>query len=122
MNNLVKSAFIALSLVQSAISLSAPEIRESNFVEAMQEFAEPNFRAGQIDYFAGIDNKSIRYGIFPAFTDSKGVIVLLSGRTEPMEKYKELIFDFNQNEYTVVSLDHRGQAGSERLHNDNDSG
>ena len=42
-------------------------------------------------------------------------IVISSGRSECMIKYKELIYDLNRNGYSVFIHDHRGQGFSTRL-------
>lgn len=42
-------------------------------------------------------------------------IVISSGRTECMIKYKEMIYDLNRNGYSVFIHDHRGQGFSSRL-------
>lgn len=54
--------------------------------------------------------------------DSKGTIVLSSGRTESSIKYKETIYDLYQNGYSVFSLDHRGQGQSGRMAKNPDKG
>lgn len=44
----------------------------------------------------------------------RGAVVISSGRTETMLKYKELVHDLWRNGYTVYLLDHRGQGLSAR--------
>jgi lysophospholipase len=44
----------------------------------------------------------------------KGTIVLLSGRTEYIEKYFETIGDLLHRGFTVATMDWRGQGGSDR--------
>lgn len=46
---------------------------------------------------------------------SKGSIVISSGRTEGSIKYKEVFYDLYQNGYSVFTLDHRGQGQSGRM-------
>ncbi|MCK5099035.1 MAG: alpha/beta hydrolase, partial [Desulfobacteraceae bacterium] len=57
----------------------------------------------------------IRYG----YTDIKeknlkGLVLLLHGRAEFMEKYKEIVSSLNNKGYDVISFDWRGQGLSAR--------
>ena len=64
----------------------------------------------------GVDNVTLRY--VSAVTDSTGpAIVLLGGRSESYQKFRELIYDLCQQGYSVYSMDHRGQGMSDRLLN-----
>jgi lysophospholipase len=59
----------------------------------------------------------LRVGIFDS-TDStvaQDVCVLLNGQTEFIEKYFEVIDELRARGFSVVTLDWRGQGGSERL-------
>lgn len=53
---------------------------------------------------------------------SKGSIVISSGRTEAGIKYKEVFYDLYQNGYSVFTLDHRGQGQSGRMLENPDKG
>ena len=53
---------------------------------------------------------------------SKGSIVISSGRTEGSIKYKEVFYDLYQNGYSVFTLDHRGQGQSGRMAQNPDKG
>ena len=67
-------------------------------------------------HFQTFDGLRIRWGHSPAPQSSPcGTVVLLSGRTEYMEKYLETAADLNQRGWAVYSLDWRGQGLSERL-------
>lgn len=44
----------------------------------------------------------------------QGAVVLVSGRTETMLKYKEVVYDLWRNGWSVYIHDHRGQGLSER--------
>ena len=61
------------------------------------------------------DHINLRYGWFPATGKSRGVVVLLNGRSEFLEKYKEPIGCLNQRGFDVFSFDWRGQGLSSRL-------
>ena len=58
--------------------------------------------------------KEIRYRKFEV-ENQKGAIVISSGRTECMLKYKEVVFELTKEGYSVYIFDHRGQGFSDRL-------
>jgi len=62
------------------------------------------------------DNYSLRYGIWHSDkAASRGTVILLSGRTEFMEKYAEIIGELQQRGFDVYSFDWRGQGLSSRM-------
>lgn len=69
--------------------------------------------------FLGEKDISIHFASYTSNIESKRCIVILPGRTEPVEKYAELIYDLDQNElagvFTYFLMDHRGQGSSERM-------
>ena len=68
-----------------------------------------------IDYLTTQDRCRIRYGIYPCRLGAvHGTILLLSGRSEFMEKYSETIQDLNRRGFHVYSFDWRGQGLSSR--------
>ena len=67
-----------------------------------------------IDYLTTSDRRRLRYGIFPCRTPAKGTVLLLSGRSEFMEKYTETVQDLNRLGFHVYSFDWRGQGLSTR--------
>ena len=68
-----------------------------------------------INFFTTSDNVGIRYGLWPCRTQKTGTVVLLTGRSEFLEKYKEIVNRLNQRHLDVISLDWRGQGLSSRL-------
>ena len=68
-----------------------------------------------INFFTTPDRISIRYGYWPCDKASVGVLVLLNGRSEFLEKYKEPISILNRKGFDVFSMDWRGQGLSSRL-------
>lgn len=50
----------------------------------------------------------------PDRTTDRGAIVLVSGRTEAMLKYKEVVYDLYRLGWSVYIHDHRGQGESQR--------
>src|SRR3954471_21039664 len=69
---------------------------------------------GERHYFAGVDDVTIAYMRFVHPTSDTG-LVISSGRTESFIKYKELIYDFWRQGFSVYILDHRGQGLSGRI-------
>ena len=62
------------------------------------------------------DGVSIRYAHWQAVKrPSKGTILILTGRTEFIEKYFETVNDFRKRGFGVLVFDWRGQGGSERM-------
>jgi lysophospholipase len=62
------------------------------------------------------DGLDLRYAVFKGKTSPpKGTVVLLQGRSEPIEKYAETINDMTAAGLWVAAFDLRGQSGSPRL-------
>lgn len=63
------------------------------------------------------DGYRLRAAVFRPAGDGmgKGTVLLLQGRAEFMEKYREVFGELLERGFTVVSFDWRGQGGSERL-------
>ncbi|MCF6214758.1 MAG: alpha/beta hydrolase [Emcibacter sp.] len=72
-------------------------------------------RQGQIQYLAMRDGTNIRTACWPSEDDSRGIIVLVNGHREYMEKYSEFISDFLKRDFAVYTLDNRGQGLSDRM-------
>lgn len=68
----------------------------------------------KIDTFKDTENREIRYAFSPSETTAKAIITLLEGRAEPLEKYAELIKDFNDKGYACAIMDWPGQGKSYR--------
>jgi lysophospholipase len=65
-------------------------------------------------FFTARDGRRIRYGVFEPEKPSHKFCVLLSGQTEFIEKYLEVIHELTGRGYTVATFDWRGQGGSAR--------
>lgn len=65
-------------------------------------------------FFKAHDGLSLRYGIWPCRTPH-ATALLLHGRAEFIEKYRETIGELNQRGFLVYSMDWRGQGLSGRL-------
>jgi lysophospholipase len=70
--------------------------------------------SGQKGSFKGVGNVDIAYLIHRVPTP-KAAVVLITGRTEPVRKYAELIDDLNRAGYSTWAVDHRGQGASGRM-------
>ncbi len=79
------------------------------------------YKGGIEGYFDGENNVKIYYKYF-INPEEKGAIVISSGRTEAAIKYKETIYDFFNNGYSIYIFDHRGQGLSGRMLPDPDMG
>jgi lysophospholipase len=78
----------------------------------------PDCRMGarNIHWVVTADGATIRCGSWRCDSgDARGSVLLLSGRKEFLEKYREAIADLNRRGFDVFSLDWRGQGLSQRL-------
>ncbi len=74
-------------------------------------------------YFNSADNSKIRFGKAEPFDhDKKQAVLLLNGRSEFMEKYREVVRELSYKGFTVFSLDWRGQGLSCRELENRDKG
>ncbi|SCH08194.1 MULTISPECIES: alpha/beta hydrolase [unclassified Romboutsia] len=65
-------------------------------------------------FFKGNNDLDIYYRGY-AVKESKATIIISHGFCESVEKYSELIRFFNENNFSVYALDHRGHGKSGRL-------
>lgn len=80
------------------------------------------FNSGYAGFFKGKNDIDIFYSYYLQDESERGAIVISSGRTEAVVKYKEVIFDLFNNGYSVYIWDHRGQGFSDRMLPDHDMG
>jgi len=83
----------------------------SKYASTIQPFWLNNVKHGR---FTGKSDLDIVYAqvLHP---EAIGCVVISSGRIESLLKYKEIVYDFYQNGYSVFIHDHRGQGLSERM-------
>ncbi len=77
---------------------------------------------GEAWWLVASDGKRLRAALFPAPGSCRGSVVLSGGRTEPIEKYFEVIAELQGRGFTVLAHDWRGQGLSERLLPDRQKG
>lgn len=125
----MKLIFLTLILASSLFSFESFNYVNKNYKFTSEKELKnlyftkisPYFYKQKIHYFSSFNNLKIAYRIFEV-KKAKANIVISSGRTEGMLKYQELIYDLNNNGYSVLILDHRGQGNSQRVHKDTQLG
>jgi lysophospholipase len=66
------------------------------------------------DYFISHDSLKLRYGYTEAKENKKGLVLLLHGRAEFIEKYKDIVIELDRKGFNVITIDWRGQGLSDR--------
>ncbi len=87
---------------------------EATLLERWKGPLETAHESAVVGSFTGVDGVEIAHRIYRVPTPT-AAIVLLTGRTEPVRKYAELIDDLTRAGYSVYAMDHRGQGASGRL-------
>ncbi len=76
----------------------------------------PNLsREGQTGYVTMQDGTNVRTATWPSKSDDKGIVVLVNGHREFMEKYIEFFSDILNRDFALYALDNRGQGLSDRV-------
>jgi lysophospholipase len=70
---------------------------------------------GAAEWVEGAGGVRLRAALFPAVGAPRGSVVLSGGRTEPIEKYFEVIGELQERGFAVLAHDWRGQGLSQRL-------
>ncbi|MBV8594296.1 MAG: alpha/beta hydrolase [Caulobacteraceae bacterium] len=70
---------------------------------------------GAAAWVTGADGARLRAAFFPAQGAARGGVVVSPGRTEPIEKYYEVVGDLTRRGFAVVVHDWRGQGLSHRM-------
>lgn len=68
---------------------------------------------GKINSSKGIELRFARWG-HDSPRESRGTVCVFNGRTEFIEKYFETVKELRQRDFTVATMDWRGQGGSSR--------
>ncbi len=79
-------------------------------------FSLPGARLqGAASWIEAADGARLRAALFPARGRVRGSVVLSPGRTEPIEKYAEVVGELQGRGFCVLAHDWRGQGLSERF-------
>lgn len=73
---------------------------------------------GAAEWYRGRDGAKLRAALFPAPGQARGSVVLSPGRSEPLDKYFEVVSDLQARGFTVLVHDWRGQGLSARMSQD----
>ena len=73
---------------------------------------------GEISIFTVTDGTNLRLGYFASEGEAKATILLINGHREFLEKYNEIIEEFQARGFNIYSYDHRGQGLSDRVLDD----
>ena len=76
--------------------------------------SNPVPKGGEIFNLDTADGATLRAALFPA-DNARGCVTLMSGRSEFIEKYFEVIEDLRARGFSVATMDWRGQGLSSRL-------
>lgn len=96
-----------------AENIMIPE--EANYQRTMKRDVEPYLRSYEKDgYIESYDKTAIYYRTYQ-IPQAKAGIVISHGFCEFAEKYREVIYYFLQNGYSVYVPEHRGHGYSDRI-------
>ncbi|QDK41837.1 hypothetical protein DOM21_10325 [Bacteriovorax stolpii] len=116
MKNLL--ALVALTV----FSTSAFAISESNYATEYKEKILPLIGSFKNATFKGQAGVNIHYATYTSNDQSTRCLVILPGRSEPLEKYAEVVYDLDHGAkagaFKYFLMDHRGQGSSGRMIND----
>lgn len=96
-------------------------IDEERFFEDYHTRVEPFFYEAAAQYLETEDGIRLHYRLHLQ-AEAAPLVLLITGRSEPLIKYDELSYDLFQLGYSIALYDHRGQGRSSRLLNDSDKG
>lgn len=106
--------FLLFNYSSQALALS-----EQNYKSDYQEKIIPLLNQFQKKSFIGSHFVPIHYVKYTSNEQSSRCLIILPGRSEPLEKYAEVVYDLNngslKNEYKFFLMDHRGQGSSGRM-------
>jgi lysophospholipase len=103
------------------ISSSVFGLSEKNYEAEYTKKIIPLINTFKNTSFVGQNNIQIHYEIYTTNNSAKRCMVVLPGRSEPLEKYAEVVYDLDSGphagEFIYYLMDHRGQGTSGRMLN-----
>ncbi|AOR23554.1 alpha/beta fold hydrolase [Clostridium taeniosporum] len=90
-------------------------VDEDNYEQFMKETVEPYLDSKRLEGYLKINNDINLYYQKYKIENSKGTIVISHGFGETLEKYREMIYYFLCNGYSVFGIEHRGHGRSGSL-------
>lgn len=115
-----------LLLTLGLLSFNAMAVSESNYAKEYEKQVVPVLKKYNYGHFEGMGNIQINYAHYASNPYSKNCIVILPGRSEPIEKYAELVESLDSSvtylKYQYFLMDHRGQGSSQRMLEASDKG
>ncbi|HET9237859.1 MAG TPA: alpha/beta hydrolase [Oligoflexus sp.] len=113
---LVNRSILILALITSLSSgaLAQNRFTETELPEAFSEILNPFLNSAQSEAFIGTGGKSLQSYRWLR-NDARAHILILTGFSENVLKYRELAYLFYQEGYSVHLYEHRGHGRSELL-------
>lgn len=115
--NLIKKSVFILAL---GFSYKLMAISEVDYQKNYQERVVPFYSSGETKSFKA--NDGVELSLHKIESGNKKLILILTGRTEPTSKYKEVVYDLKDQGYDFLLLDTRGQGHSGRELEDKQKG
>jgi lysophospholipase len=101
------------------LTCNAFAISETNYAEDYQRLVVPVLNAYKHNTFVGANNIKIHYATFTSNEAATRCLVILPGRSEPIEKYAEVVQSLDsgslKGQFQYFLMDHRGQGSSGRM-------
>ncbi len=106
-----------LTLEKNALAIS-----EENYLPVYKKTVLPYYHSqGKFWFFKGEKNIFLWHAKFFR-PEAKNAIIILPGRTEPLIKYAEWVYDLRDSGYSIYLMNHRGQGRSGRIIKDRKKG
>ena len=102
----------AVSVQSNRDSLRQAMAEQPALLVSISEAPVPDH--GKAEWFSGADGATLRAATFFPISPARGTVVLSPGRSEPIEKYFEVVEDLLARGFAVLTHDWRGQGLSAR--------